>query len=75
MQLVHKSKPIVPHDRLIRLPEVMSIIGAKKSTVYSLINDGKFPKPIKYSERLCVWPETVILQWVQDRINESAETP
>lgn len=36
-----------------------------------MLDEGKFPKPIRYSARLVVWPETVVLQWVQDCINQS----
>lgn len=71
MQLVHQSRPVVPKDRLIRLPEVQNIIGCKKASIYKMLEEGKFPKPIRYSPRLVVWPETVVLQWVQDRINQS----
>ena len=74
MQLVQKSRPVVPRDRLLRLSEVETIIGCKKSSIYRMLEEGKFPKPIRYSPRLVVWPETVVLQWVQDRINQSVAT-
>lgn len=72
MQIVHQSKPVVPRDRLIRLPEVENLVGCKKSTVYSMVGKGTFPRPIRISARMVVWPETVVLQWLQDRINQSA---
>jgi prophage regulatory protein len=71
VQLVHQSRPVVPRDRLLRLAEVQTIIGCKKSSIYKMLDEGKFPKPIRYSARLVVWPETVVLQWVQDCINQS----
>ena len=71
MQIVHQSKPVTPRDRLIRLPEVERLVGCKKSTIYAMLQDGAFPKPIRFSARMVVWPETVVLQWVQDRINEA----
>ena len=74
MQLVHQSRPVVPRDRLLRLSEVETIIGCKKSSIYRMMNEGKFPKGISYSERLVVWPETIVLQWVQDVINQSTAT-
>lgn len=68
MQLVHQSKPVIPRDRLIRLPEVEGMTGCKKSTIYELMRAGKFPKSIRLSARMVAWPETAVLQWVQDRI-------
>jgi len=74
MQLVHTARPAVPRDRLIRLAEVQQMIGCKKSSIYKMLEEGKFPQPIRYSPRLVVWPETVVLQWVQDVINQQTKS-
>lgn len=71
MQVVHQTRPVVPRDRLVRLPEVETLTGCKKSTIYLMIGQGKFPKPLRLSTRMAVWPETAVLQWVQDRIAEA----
>ena len=70
MQVVHQSRPVVPRDRLVRLPEVEGMTGCKKSTIYKLIGEGSFPKPVRLGTRTVAWPETAVLQWVQDRISE-----
>lgn len=75
MQLAHQSKPVVPRDRLIRLPEVEALTGCKKSTIYTLQAQNQFPKSIRLSARMVAWPETAVLQWVQDRINQSRDQP
>lgn len=77
MQLVHSAapvpgaRPVIPRDRLIRMPEVESLTGMKKSAIYSLLGRKEFPKPVRLSGRCVAWPETAVLQWVQDRIAES----
>lgn len=68
VQLVHQSRPVVPRDRLLRLPEVEEVTGCKKSTIYELMRAGKFPRSIRVHARMVAWPETAVLQWVQDRI-------
>ncbi len=73
VHLVHSSKPVVPRDRLLRLAEVESLVGAKRSTIYQLMKEGKFPKQISVSRRFAAWPESAVLQWVQDRIAGSQE--
>lgn len=70
MQIVHQARPVVPRDRLIRLPEVESMTGCKKSTIYQMIGAGDFPRPIRLTARAVAWPETAVLQWVQDRIGQ-----
>lgn len=72
MQVVHQSRPVVPRDRLVRLPKVESMTGCKKSTIYLMLGQGRFPKPVRLSARMVAWPETAVLQWVQDRIAEAA---
>ena len=73
MQVVHQARPVVPRDRLIRLPDVESAIGCKKSTIYELMKVGRFPKPVRLSARHVVWSESAVLQWVQDRIREAQQ--
>ena len=73
-QLVHSARPAVQRDRLLRLPEVESIAGVRKSTIYALMKDGRFPPCVQLTPRCVAWPETSVLSWVQDRINEARAT-
>lgn len=56
--------------RLIRMPEVLSKTGFKKSWVYLLISSNSFPKPIKIGARAIAFVEAEIDEWVEERINE-----
>lgn len=77
MHVVHSApaalglRPLIPRDRLLRLPEVEAISGIKKSTIYTLMREHRFPQCIAITGRMVAWPETAVLQWVQDRINEA----
>lgn len=68
VQLVHESRPQVRRDRLLRLPEVEQATGLKKSTVYLLMRRGEFPRCVQITPRCVAWPESAVLQWVQERI-------
>ncbi|MDR0273983.1 MAG: AlpA family phage regulatory protein [Burkholderiaceae bacterium] len=68
-QLV-KLTPPPPRDRLLRIPDVERIAGIKKSTVYGLMREGKFPSCVRVTRRLSAWPESAVLNWVQQRIRE-----
>lgn len=72
LQLAHASKPVTPRDRLIRLPEVERVTGFKKSTLYGWIKEKTFPRPVQIG-RMSAWPESAVLQWVQDRIKEAQQ--
>lgn len=69
MHLVHSAKPAQPRDRLLRLPDVEAISGCKKSTIYKLMKEGKFPACVRITQRMAAWPESAVLAWVQERIH------
>jgi prophage regulatory protein len=54
--------------RLIRLPEVQRLTGLGRSQVYALALAGKFPAPLKLSERCSAWRETAVRAWISERI-------
>lgn len=74
MQLIHETRSQVRRDRLLRLPEVEAAIGFKKSTIYLLMRRDEFPRCVRLTARSVAWPESQVLQWVQDRI-AAAATP
>jgi prophage regulatory protein len=54
----------------LRLPQVETLCGRKRSSIYQDIAAGKFPKPIKLNPpngRAVGWPEDVIREY-QDRV-------
>lgn len=71
MQLAHPTRPAAPTNRLVRLPEVERLCGIKKTTIYSLIGAGQFPKPIRLGTRMVAWSEAAVLAWVQARLAEA----
>ena len=48
---------VVPKRRIIRQRPVLDRTGYSRSRLYVLINQGKFPKPIKLGERAVGWIE------------------
>lgn len=70
VQLAHSAKPVTLRERLLRLPEVESICGCRKSTIYLLMKAGKFPACVRVTSKLSAWPESAVYQWVQDRIQK-----
>lgn len=60
-------------QRLLRLPEVCSLVGISKSSVYEGMKAGTFPKPVKLSRRAVCWPAAVIDAWISERIAAGCE--
>jgi prophage regulatory protein len=51
-------------DTLLRLPEVESMVGLKKSKLYSLIREGRFPSPCRLGKRSVRWRSNAVHSWI-----------
>lgn len=56
-------------DTLLRLQKVLDRTGFKRSKLYSLIDAGKFPKPMKV-DGCAMWPESVVDEWIDARVKD-----
>jgi prophage regulatory protein len=56
-------------DRIIRIKELMAIVGLSRSTIYKLMNEDKFPKQIHLSERTAGWRMSTVMEWINEREN------
>ena len=54
--------------KLLRLPDVKSVTGLSKSTIYARIANGTFPRQISLGPRLVAWVESDIQKWIQGYI-------
>ena len=55
-------------DRLLRIAQVESATGLKKSAIYKLASEGRFPKALKITARASAWPESLVQSWIRERI-------
>ena len=58
--------------KILRLKDVISCIGLSRSSIYSKVQDGSFPPPIKLGARAIGWPEDVITDWINQRIADAS---
>jgi len=54
--------------RLIRIHAVMKLTGLARSTIYHLMKDNEFPKPIKIGDRAVAWLLEEIEAWIDHKI-------
>ena len=54
-------------DRYIRIKELATMLGIGRSSIYRLMEENKFPKQIKLTERTSVWRVSVINDWIKSR--------
>ena len=56
--------------RLIRLKEVIDCTGLGRSSIYSYISEGQFPKPVSIGGRAVAWVESEVNEWIMDKIEQ-----
>jgi prophage regulatory protein len=54
-------------DRLLRLPQVLAIVGLSRDSVYRLAREGRFPRPLKLAEKASAWRESEVQAWMASR--------
>jgi len=57
-------------QRLIRLSDVTKRTGIPKSTIYALLKNNRFPRPVPLTTRCVAFVESEIEAWIDQRIAE-----
>jgi prophage regulatory protein len=55
----------------LRLPELKSVTGLSKSSLYALIRAKTFPSPVQLGPRTVAWVRSEVRQWAAERISKS----
>ena len=58
-------------DTILRLPQVKDKTGLSRSTIYLMIKQGKFKKPIQLGIRSVGWLQSDIEEFITERIKAS----
>ena len=59
--------------KIIRIKDVVSMIGVARSTIYDWINsesprfDSTFPKPIKLGKNSVGWIQHQLIEWIESK--------
>ena len=57
--------------RLISRKQVEQITSLSRSSIYLLMSQGRFPKPIQIGDQRVAWVIDEINAWVEDRIQNA----
>ena len=55
-------------QKILRLPQVIERTSLRRSTIYEMMGNGSFPRPVKLNRRSNGWIEHEISDWVESRI-------
>ena len=51
----------------LRLKDLVKRVPVAKSTIWLWVSDGKFPAPVKLSERVTAWRVSAVEQWESEK--------
>ena len=54
-------------NRILRRSQVEEQIGLSRSSIYQMMSEGAFPRPIKLGKRAVGWSEVEINDWLASR--------
>jgi prophage regulatory protein len=52
-------------DRIIRRPELLKVTGLSAATLYRLMAEDRFPKPVRLSDNAVGWRATAVFSWLE----------
>ena len=55
------------NTRILRMREVMQRIGLSRSTIYKLMENDDFPRPMKLGSQAIGWRDADIEAWIESR--------
>jgi prophage regulatory protein len=59
-----------PHrpEALLPLAEVLRRTGVARATLYELMRDGLFPRPVQLTKRRVAWPDSEVTAFIRGKI-------
>lgn len=54
-------------QRVIRLKELVDIVGLRPSAIYNMVRSGRFPRPVLIGQHAVAWREVDVETWIADR--------
>jgi prophage regulatory protein len=62
----------MPQNNILRLRHVITKTGLSKSTIYTLLSEGKFPARIQLSSRSIGFSEIEVDNWIAEKLSNRA---
>lgn len=60
--------------KFLRISDLKEKVGLSRSQIYKLIADGDFPKQDKLGERIAVWQESKVEEWMYSKVSQTGKT-
>jgi prophage regulatory protein len=62
----HKKTPVID-EQLLTTKELLARVPLNRSTIWRMVDEGRFPRPIHITSNRNVWRLSTVLQWLIER--------
>lgn len=59
-------------QKLFRRPEVETLTGLSRASIYRMMEENEFPRPMRVGKRAVAWREADLIDWF-DNLTSTAE--
>ena len=63
------EKHLGSSDKFIRMSELPDKVGICRSQIYKLIQRDDFPKQVKIGDRISVWRQSEVDEWMDEKVH------
>ena len=56
-----------PERRILRVTDLMALLGLSRTTIWRMRRVGEIPQPIRIGANAIGWPDDVIAEWLAKR--------
>ena len=72
---VSRAVSLTPQvERLLRLRDVLAVVGLSRAHVYHLVKLGLFPRPVPLGSNCARWVQSEVQAWIADRIGRARDS-
>ena len=68
MQNNYRDYSKLPAEAVLRLPDVLALVGLSRASIYAKVAEHRFPAPIKLTAHASGWRMGDIRTWLADPI-------
>ena len=62
-----RNDPPTDPAAILRPAHVIELTGLGRTTIWRLVRDGNFPRPIQLAPKAVGWPRRVVTDWIKSR--------
>tara|TARA_R100000654_G_scaffold57486_1_gene84042 strand:+ start:116 stop:325 length:210 start_codon:yes stop_codon:yes gene_type:complete len=60
--------------KILKCKDVLQITSLSTSTMYRMIQENRFPAPIKLSTHAAGWIESEVYEWIRSQMDKRGQT-